>query len=319
VKQLLFPPSGAALRLEPGSAWTGEGLLWLDVERGEADWLDRLSEIADLKIHDRHVLDANNGEHPPFYDGTDAYDMLVLAAVDPDADPRLPLTRPVACFASRQVVLTVRPSGVPLFEELTERLLGSQRKPPSDVPTLLHLVLARVIDPLLGLREPVARVIGGWEAHLLHPEQVFSEWQGLLALRNRLGAIAVEQEMAIDALTEWRGATDLALEQSVNVRFNDLQEHLARAHRHMDGARSDIDALVQVYFSAASQRTNRVMQFLAAISAIFLPLNLVVGFFGMNFEYLPGTRLVWAIWLLIPSMLGLALGLAWWFRRKGWL
>ncbi|OYY52394.1 MAG: magnesium transporter CorA, partial [Polaromonas sp. 35-63-240] len=36
-----------------------------------------------------------------------------------------------------------------------------------------------------------------------------------------------------------------------------------------------------------SHRTNDIMRTLTAVTAIFLPLNLITGFFGMNFEFLP--------------------------------
>ena len=44
---------------------------------------------------------------------------------------------------------------------------------------------------------------------------------------------------------------------------------------------------MQIHFSAQSHRTNDIMRTLTALTAIFLPLNLIAGIFGMNFEFLP--------------------------------
>ena len=44
---------------------------------------------------------------------------------------------------------------------------------------------------------------------------------------------------------------------------------------------------MQIHFSAQSHRTNDIMRTLTALTAIFLPLNLITGIFGMNFEFLP--------------------------------
>ena len=42
-----------------------------------------------------------------------------------------------------------------------------------------------------------------------------------------------------------------------------------------------------MHFSAQSHRTNDIMRTLTVLTAIFLPLNLVTGVFGMNFEVMP--------------------------------
>jgi Mg2+ and Co2+ transporter CorA len=39
-----------------------------------------------------------------------------------------------------------------------------------------------------------------------------------------------------------------------------------------------------MHFNVQSNRNNDVMKTLTALTAIFLPLNLITGFFGMNFE-----------------------------------
>ena len=103
------------------------------------------------------------------------------------------------------------------------------------------------------------------------------------------------------------------------VRFNDLAEHLQRVLRHASVVQTDIDALVQIHFSATSQRTNATLQFLTVVSAIFLPLNLTAGIFGMNFEFLPLVHARWGVWLVFGVMLALALGLFWWSRRRHWI
>ena len=59
------------------------------------------------------------------------------------------------------------------------------------------------------------------------------------------------------------------------------------------------------------------MNLLALLAAVFLPLNFLVGFFGMNLESL--RDLAWSpAWLLL-LMAGVAAFTVYWFRRRGWL
>jgi magnesium transporter len=72
------------------------------------------------------------------------------------------------------------------------------------------------------------------------------------------------------------------------------------------------ETAVQMHFSALSNRTNDIMRTLTALTAVFLPLNLITGFFGMNFEFREA-----GFWWAMGSMLftAVALGLLFWRKR----
>lgn len=59
---------------------------------------------------------------------------------------------------------------------------------------------------------------------------------------------------------------------------------------------------MQLHFSATAYRTNEVMRTLTAITAVFLPLTLITGVFGMNFEFIPGLHSKTGFWWAIGSM-----------------
>ncbi len=74
---------------------------------------------------------------------------------------------------------------------------------------------------------------------------------------------------------------------------------------------------MQIHFSAQGHRTNDIMRTLTAITAIFLPLNLFTGFFGMNFEHLPLIHSTEGMWVALALLVLLAVGilLTFWRRR----
>ena len=61
------------------------------------------------------------------------------------------------------------------------------------------------------------------------------------------------------------------------------------------------------------------MRTLTVLTAIFLPLNLVTGFFGMNFEGLPLIHSVTGFWWTFSFMLCVGIGMSWFFWRKRYL
>ena len=88
---------------------------------------------------------------------------------------------------------------------------------------------------------------------------------------------------------------------------------------HVRRLEGTAETAVQMHFSAQSHRTNNIMRTLTVLTAIFLPLNLVTGFFGMNFEGLPLIHSATGFWIVFGVMLVLGLGLSWYFWRKNYL
>lgn len=295
------------------------GFYWLDFERSETDWHDRAQRWTGKWLHDRHIQDALNETHPPFYDGTDDYDLLVFRSPSPDRPVEAPSTRPVAFIILPNAIVTVRPPGDPVFSRLHQNFLSAQRKSPAGTGMLLYLLLDQIIDRLLALRNPTSDLLARWQDRLLDQSDGFQDWQALMSLRGWLRRLDVVAESQADALEEWRDQTRMTIDQPLAVRFNDLREHLGRVYNYAVVAQADIDGLVQIYFSYNTQRTNDTLQFLTVVSAIFLPLNLLAGIFGMNFIALPWLQSWYGPWLVAGLMLGSVTTMLVLFRRRRWI
>ena len=61
------------------------------------------------------------------------------------------------------------------------------------------------------------------------------------------------------------------------------------------------------------------MRTLTVLTAVFLPMNLVTGIFGMNFDVLPLIHNRDGFWLATGVMALVAFGLVAWFRRKRYI
>jgi magnesium transporter len=292
---------------------------WLDIERSEADWYEQVRPWLDIRIDERHIKDSLNAAHPPFYDGTDEYDMLIIAAPGQDSTADTLATGSIALFITSGMIISIRPPGDPVFHRQQQRFLSGERKSPAGPAMLLYLLLDQVTEGLMQFRLHIGNRLSAWQDKLLDSEESFRDWKGLVSLRSQLRRLELTIESQIDALEEWRNRTSLALEQSLQVRFRDLDEHHNRVLNTMVLAQHDIDAMLNIHFSAVTQNTNEILKFLAVVSAVFLPLNLVAGFFGMNFRFLPWLDSPLAPWIAVAVMLGIVVCLLLVFRRRRWL
>ncbi|WP_419770730.1 MAG: CorA family divalent cation transporter [Candidatus Marinarcus sp.] len=93
----------------------------------------------------------------------------------------------------------------------------------------------------------------------------------------------------------------------LEINFSDILEHLERSHRSSSHSLEKLDALYNFYVSNSNERINKTMYVLTLLSGVFLPLNLVVGFFGMNTTSLPFTQGVGGTYFVGMILLGLGI------------
>ena len=144
----------------------------------------------------------------------------------------------------------------------------------------------------------------------------------LLEFRKALHILEDTCEDQRAAVTEWPEGRDEALRrerEQLRVRSRDVLEHIERVLTHVRRLEASSEAAVQMHFSEQSNRTNDIMRALTVLTAIFLPLNLVTGFFGMNFEGLPLIHSAKGFWIVFFVMLTLGVGMSAYFWRKRYL
>lgn len=117
-----------------------------------------------------------------------------------------------------------------------------------------------------------------------------------------------------------RNEEGLAFVRTTTLPYlRDTYDHVTQAIETLDSYRELITSLMDLHMSSMSNRLNDVMRILTIISVVFLPLNLVVGFYGMNFEHMPELRWRYGEFYVMGIMLCLVLTMLWYFRRKKWL
>ena len=203
---------------------------------------------------------------------------------------------------------------------------GVSRLPTSPADLMLRMV-NHMVDSYLELRRLLTRQLGQLQEQLLNPHSHFNDWRQLLESRNALHSLedtCEDQRSAmqewLDALEEWPQPADNAAardQELLRVRSRDVLEHIERVLSHVRRLEQSAEGAVQLHFSALSNRTNAIMRTLTVLTAIFLPLNLITGFFGMNFDALPLIHSATGVWVAfgIMALVGIGLGAFFWRKR----
>jgi Mg2+ and Co2+ transporter CorA len=252
-------------------------------------------------------------------------------------------TSPVGFALFDQVLLSVHPGDCAVRDAYATRLLAAQPTDPREgrlsptpgtrLPTspadLMLRVAGLIVDGFLDLRRELSRQLDHWQTELLRPRTRFTNWSALLDARlalHELDDVCEDQHTAmqdwIDALETWslpdgaQAARELDL---LKVRSRDVLEHIERVVHHVRRLEQSTETVVQMHFSVQSHRTNDIMRTLTALTAVFLPLNLIAGIFGMNFEFIPLVHQQSGFWWAMGSMTAIALALVLLFWRKRYL
>lgn len=210
------------------------------------------------------------------------------------------------------------------------------RIPTSPVDLVLRMVNV-MVDSYLDLRRELTVQLDNWQAELLKPHSRFNNWSALTGIRSHLHTLEDLCEEQHDAMQEWLDtlreqpfATDAVLtgispaisqteHDALIARARDVIEHIERVVHHVRRLEQSAESAIQIYFGAQGNRTNDIMRTLTALTAIFLPLNLITGFFGMNFETFPLIHNKNALWWTMGAMVFIAITLGVVFWRKRYL
>jgi Mg2+ and Co2+ transporter CorA len=340
----------------PAAGYLWIGAARREFEVGVATLQTALLNWTGGMLVDLHVSDLLNNQLPSHFDYTSGYDLLVfrrLAAgagtagsfVDDThgtvASARQALeaidTSPVGFAVFDRVLLSVHPTDCLVREYFAARL-AQQAQPaesrsgarlPTGPADLMLRMVNHMVDSYLELRRLLTRQFTHLQQELFRPSSNFRNWQLLLESRNALHLLedtCEDQRSAliewIDALEEWPDTPESGSRRErelLRLRSRDVLEHIERVLAHVRRLENSAETAVQMHFSAQSNRTNSIMRTLTVLTAIFLPLNLVTGFFGMNFDALPLIHSATGFWIAAGIMLTLGIGLSVFFWRKNYL
>jgi Mg2+ and Co2+ transporter CorA len=337
-----------------GFLWIGSARREFEVNAAALQ--ERLQRWEGGSLVDLHVADLLNNQLPSHYDYTSWYDIMVFRrlAAGPGSDKlfvddergtlssaRQALaaidTSPVGFALFDHVLITVHPADCAVRDHFAQRLgslavgaetRGSARLPGNPADLMLRMI-NHMVDNYLDLRRLLTRQLAFLQRELLDPKSRFHDWSLLLDARNALHLLedtCEDQRSAvqewIDALDEWPDPSGQAAQRErelLRVRSRDVQEHIERVLTHVRRLEQSAENAVQMHFSALSHRTNDIMRTLTVLTAIFMPLNLITGFFGMNFDALPLIHTSTGVWVTLGLMAAVGLGLSAFFWRKRYL
>lgn len=330
--------------------------IWLDCTREDVvcqpeQWQQKIFDSVQLWLNEFHLRDILNLEHPCTFDTLDDYDLLIFRKmITPDDEIKLDAnakekherifglaTTPISFILTPQVLITVREQGNKDIERYLQRIEtvlarsidehNKPRKLPSTPLDLALRLLNNMVDGYLDLRVPLTKRVEHWQQELLQGHQRFTKWHQLLQenmafqqvenlCEEQIETMQELRDEIVDNYSHLKGKKRSEKQDIMLVRVDDLSSHIERIQKHTTRLRGAVQAAIDLHFSAVANQTNENMRILAIITAIFAPLTLLTGIYGMNFEFIPGLKSPMGFWVMLAIMLMTTLLLIYYFYRR---
>lgn len=286
-------PKGIESRLRDGV------FLWLDIDNPtEADF-GLLRDAFDL--HPLALEDSRKFGQRPKIEDYDDFTLLVVFGATADPDRRTGLAPiEVHCFYSPHWLITVHKGECPVFAELRNRTHRHLQKYEEGLG-ILYLVVDELVDSFLPKLSDLDDDIDELEDTILTDPQPAALQQAITMKRQlvQLRKIVHPQRDMFAALLSGRYELP-GMTEEYERYYRDIYDHLIRVAEQLDDYRDLASGVTDLYQSTVGNKMNLTMKQLGWVATFFLPLSVLTGFFGQNFNVLVGTYIVpsWTFWVL---------------------
>jgi magnesium transporter len=308
-----MPTEGSAsdlvdLLAEPGTTW-------IDMRAPADDEFEAVNK--QFHWHPLAIDDMRVETHLPKVDDFGDHLLIVAHAVSLDERGRFD-TAEMEIFVGQNYLVTHHDAQVRPIENLLERCRRNHLIASRGPAFLLYLLLDGMADVYMPYLDTLDQRVNELEdAIVKRPDpatqsQIYGLKRDVITLRR----ILLPQADVVRRLG--RGEFPI-LPESSQMYFRDVHDHLYRVSEAANSYRDLLTAALDSYLSAMSNEMNKVMKVLTVFASIFIPLTFMAGIWGMNFQRMPELNDPYAYPIALGSMVGVGVGLFWFFRRKRWL
>ncbi len=185
---------------------------------------------------------------------------------------------------------------------------------------LLHQILDYLVDLYMPIVDDFDAAINALEDRVFLMKHDNNEiLEEIMDLRRSVARLKRISSRQLDVLYRISHGEFEQIPENHLPFYRDVYDHLLRISDLSESYKDLVSSLFDIHFSVTANKTNDVMKVMTIISTIMLPLSVIAGIYGMNFENMPELKTKNGYFFTLGLMLFVALGLLIYFWRKGWL
>jgi len=294
-----------------------QGLLWVDItETTEEDgsFLERSFNFHHLAVEDC----VSPKIHPPKIDDFGDYLFIITHGINYAVESEIVETAELAIFLGSHFVVSNHKFPLYSVESIRRTVEDDGRPMKRGVDFLTHALVDALVDNVLPTIDKMSE-----EAEEVEEETIRSPQQAILGaiLKLKRSTLRIHRVMAPqrEVLNRLSRREFPLISEAALIFYRDIYDHIVRIEDLNQTLRDRADNALATYLSSVANRQNETMRILSMVATIFMPLTLVAGIYGMNFENMPELKLAWAYFAVLGFIGTVIAGALWWFWARRWI
>jgi magnesium transporter len=291
--------------------------LWVDIQDPSQEAIEPLLEGL-FGFHELAAEDTLSATTLPKYDSFHDYDFFIFRTVDVNVSDHHSETFKIAAFLGQNFLVTVHRRPLRYVDDVYERLPADLRILERGSDFLLYSIVDKMVDAHFPLLEQIEEAVDDLQDRIFQSAEDL-HLDELLHLKRDIGVLRRHSLPQRELLNQISRGDARFIQREHLIYFRDVYDHMYRISETIDVDRDQMGGTMDAYLSVVANRTNETMKVLTIFSAVILPLTLIAGIYGMNFEHMPELHWLHGYAFAIALMIGIAILMIGFFFRKGWI
>jgi magnesium transporter len=271
----------------------------------------------EFALHELAVEDARHGHQRPKIEEYGESLFVVLQMIEP-SDGELNIGE-VAIFVGKNYVLSVRSRAKRGFTDVRDRC---EREPDllrHGPGYVLYALMDTVVDRYFPVLDGLETELECIEERIFANQAVRANIEALYGLKQKLMILKHAAEPLLEATSKLFGGRVPVICVGLQDYFRDVYDHLLRLNQSMDSMRDMLTTAITVNLSLITLQESETTKRLAAYAALVAVPTMIVGVYGMNFDYMPELRSPYGYPATLALIAAIDAYLFYRFRKAKWL
>jgi magnesium transporter len=294
-----------------------KGMLWVDVHQPTDEDGQFLRDCCGF--HRLAVEDCMSTHlHPPKVDDFGDYLFIILHGINYSVRSEIVETAELAIFLGAKFVVTSH--SLPMYSvDSAARLVEEDGRPMHrGADFLVHQIVDGLIDNILPTIDAMSERAEEIEEAVIRSPQP-PTLEAIIQFKRsaaQLHRVVAPQREVLNRLSRREFAM---VSNEAQMFYRDIYDHVARIEDLNQSLRDRAGDALSTYLSSVANRQNEIMKLVSIVAAIFLPMMLVAGIYGMNFEHMPELEWSWAYFAVLGFMGFVIVSSVAWFWSRSWI